>query len=393
MSLSTRLDLRIIRFLIKRAVRIQETIHQIVYLKIRIEFDLPLPGDDHSIDRKLHHTVSRFFGWHPTSDSQPSEDDNDHHLRWVRGDESCNSLLNSYFRVSHWLSPADSERSDVEAKFRSTFRSDLVPLENSDIWQTYVNLRSELKSLVRLRRESRAVRLKLRLGQAARFLPWFTSALICAGYLHTSIVYRDFGIEPARFFSVGDYLAASLEQISHAFFALLGYLSGAIVGYRNQAMLTKYEIEEYLRKERFERLYWFALGGGGLLIVYFYWDLFVALPFTHVLLVVCLLAATHIPLGIIAGRYFQNADTAHILSAALVIFFGSMYFAAQIRIGEIRNQETGVHFELGKGTKTYTHEDYDIIGSNSRYMFIWDRKGGVEVIAMDALDRIRFLEE
>ena len=60
--------------------------------------------------------------------------------------------------------------------------------------------------------DSRGNEIDLRLKDLAMVIPLVSAALICAGYLHTSIVYKHFGIDPTRFFSVGDYLASRLEK-------------------------------------------------------------------------------------------------------------------------------------------------------------------------------------
>ena len=107
----------------------------------------------------------------------------------------------------------------------------------------------------RRRNDSRGIKIDLRLKELTMVIPLVSAALVCAGYLHTSIVYKHFGIDPTRFFSVGDYFASSLEQIRLVLFALIGYLAGVVYGYRQESIKTEYEREITERKYQFSEIF------------------------------------------------------------------------------------------------------------------------------------------
>ena len=217
-----------------------------------------------------------------------------------------------------------------------------------------------------------------------------SSALICAGYINVSIVYRNFGIDPTKFFSIGDYLASSLEQIDNALYAIVGYMAGVIHGYRKQVMLPKYPEKQSTIRKWWPEIWEFVLGAGILIIAYLQWEIISTIPGIRVLLVISLLLFFQTPVYLLAFKYFQNSLSVSIWSMVLILFFVSMVVGAQTMVAEIMSDKDDEPFEVVQGDKRYTHENYKMIGANSRYMFLWDRKTRVEIVPLTSLDHVAF---
>ena len=236
------------------------------------------------------------------------------------------------------------------------------------------------------------IKIDLRLKDLAMVIPLISAALVCAGYLHTSIVYKHFGIDPTRFFSVGDYLASSLEQIRLVLFSLLGFIAGVAYGYRRVSIKRKHEREIEEHKHQFLDYFWYALSACGLLTAFLAWDKVATLPGKDILLVICLLIVIESPLARLVNRYFNNSQSVHLILLVLIIFFGSMFMGANTRIALIESEQTEQAYQIISQQNSYTHKNSRIIGANSKYMFIWDRKDKVEVIPLSQIDRAIFQE-
>ena len=357
---------------------------------LRMAFDLPMPGNDEELDRKLFVSVRNFFDANWYLDEMAADIEHKKFIEWLSKDPTSRELRNKYFAILHWSSPYEDHRCLIQKLFRQLNDIELIPLSNGDVWKLSTDIRTQWQVTRKYSRESKAQKIDLRLQDLTMIIPWISAALICSGYVYTVIIYKHFGIDPSGFFSVGDYLAASLEQIDHALFALLGYVLGVIHGYRRQFMFAR-DVEEkgWLRKWWSEIL---ITGVGWLCLIsaYLSWDILSSMPVIHIGTLVVLMMATQTPLYLIAEWYFKNSLSVGILSMVIIIFFGSMFVGAKIRVSEIASIQNDTPFEFVYGDKVFSHESHKVIGTNSRYMFIWDRGAHIEVLTLASLAHISF---
>ena len=352
-----------------------------------------MPRVDDELDRRLFECASGYFDYRVFDDYSPDKAPDNPYSTWLQQSSACSDLRRKYFSILYWLCPSSEERCSMSKIFGSLYGTKITEISNSEIWSLYVDITKQWKSSQKMLKESKAQRIDLRLGDLAMTIPLVSAALAISGYIYVSITYRYFGIDPTWFFSIGDYLGSSLEQMSSALFALVGYVAGVIHGYRNQfASLGYPENGNTIRKWRSEIMQ-VSIGSGMLLLVYWKWEFFSVVPGIDLFLVLCMLMAFQTPVIFLSTKYFENGMSVGIVTIVLILFFGSVFISAQMRISDVISDKDDTQFEVVRGDKAYSQENYKIIGSNSRYMFIWDRKSSVKVVQLTSIDRISFFKQ
>ena len=390
MSLATAIRFRKIRKLVRSAIRTRSNILVISLIRLRMALDLPMPGEDKTQDEKLYDSISNFYDLETNTEKITEENKDYYFLDWLAKSEYCDNLRKEYIRISYWLATSQTERENIEKFYRRIYEVELNPLNDLEVRILHVTIRKELSSTKRSWNMAKAQRLDLRLKDLTLLIPLVSVALVFAGYFHTSVVYTSFGIDPTRFFSAGDYLAASLEQIPHVWSLIVGYLAGVVHGIRQQSLLSGHGIETHIRERRVVGIASFVLGSAGLAVSYWYWSRVSIIPGVHIWIVFCLFIALQAPLRFLADRYFENSNSTFIFSVVLLLFFGSAYVGSHVRIAEIKSKKIERTFEIKKGEIRYTQETSKIIGANSRYVFIWNRQSRVNVVPLTSLDHISF---
>ncbi len=393
MSLFTILYIGIFRHLLRTSYTTRRNIQLIASAKIRLAFGLPLPGEDETLDQALHSLIIAFFDFNSYKCGKFDSSADPQFVCWLLESGTCNDLRRSYFILHFWSTPSEADKLALSETFQSLYGAETKPLSHSDVWALYVETRVELKSSWRLLRETKAQKLDFRLNELALLIPWISSVLVCSGYIYISTVYGHFQIDPAKFFSIGDYLSSSLEQIDHALFALMGYVLGVIHGYRRQFMFPRFPNKEDTLGVWWPELLTVTAGTVGLLFTYWHWDTISAIRGVHTPLLILLLMTVQSPLIWLTGRYFKNSLSVGIFAITLIIFLGSMFISAKARISDITSDAISSPFVVVSKEKKYTQLDYKIIGANSRYMFFWNRKSGVEVVPLRSIDQMSFLDE
>ena len=389
MSLFIRFHWRLLRWIIRLSVTTRIRILQIAVSNLRMEFNLPMPGVEDEVDRKLFECVDSYFDHKAFDDHNTEKAPDESYLNWLQQSPVCNDLRRQYFSILYWSFFSQEERCATSKTYQSLYETDIAEISDSDIWSLYVDIRRQWKVTQKMLKESKAQKIDLRLGDLAMTIPLVSAALAISGYIYVTVIYQYFGIDPTRFFSIGDYLGSSLEQISSALIALVEYVAGVIHGYRNQFTSPKYpETGSTIRK--WESKILICIGFGMLFLIYWKWEIYSMISGIDKFLVVIMLIAFQTPVLFLTRRYFENAMLVGNSSIVLILFFGGVFISAQIKISEIMSDREDTPFEVVRGDVTYSQENYKIIGSNSRYMFILDRKINVEVLQITSISRITF---
>ena len=390
MSLKNTFNVRVMRLLIGRVIQINRNVRLATLYHLVTHFDLPLSGEADSNDEALIEAVNIFCNWKPGLTGDHETNANVDYLDWLKNDEASNSYRKLSFRLSHWLADSNEQRIEIENTFYSVFEEKLEPIRGLDLWKLQFKTRRNRNLRYRLLKDSKSHKIDIRLSDLTTVIPLISVLLLCAGYLHTSIVYKHFNIDPTRYFSVGDYLAASLEQIRHALYSLLGYVAGVVHGYRNQSIATKFERKTNANKERYRQILRYIFFGGILVVSYVRWNVIGIVPQVHIFLVVALLVVFQEPVYFISDRYFKNSMSVGIVAIVLLIFFSSMFVGAKSRIAQIESRNESQTFEIVAKTNKYSHTESVIIGANSNFMFLIERNNNVVVIPLKTIDLIKF---
>ena len=242
---STRIRLGIFRRQFKRATDTMALIQLIALTRLRLHFSLPLVGEDETLDDQLCGAVDRFLGLGSAEDN--SQDAEEKHLRWLREDSPSNKDREIYLRVSIWLHQGTDREEDVVTLYKSAYGNDIEPIADSELRSLFTDVRRKSRRLVRAHRESKATLIKISLKELNLLLPWISLLLIFSGYYYTSILYSKLGIDSDRFFSVGDYISSSINQLPHAAYGIAAYFVGMIYANRKISTETKFERESRLQ--------------------------------------------------------------------------------------------------------------------------------------------------
>ena len=390
MSISSKFRFWRYRRLVRQASATRRDIHVIALSRLRMQFDTPEPGEDESVDEDLIKCVIDFFRWDSGIKRESSESTVDQYNSWLSQDKDCQFLQKTSYRLSHWFSTSETRRRDIRSAFETLCADEFVPLTAVDVRGLYTQIRNLAKSTHRLWKDTKAQKIDLRLRDLVMLIPWISSALICAGYIHNSIVYDHFDIDPTRFFSVGDYLATSLEQIYYALISLIGYIAGVICAYRRRSVTRAYDKSTSSRRTAYREFVYSAVYFAPLVVTYFYWSAVSLVPAIEMFLTVCLLASSQAPLAYLSDRYFANSISVYILATVLLLFFGSMFIGAHVKIAEIKSTNAQQAFEIHTDNRQYTRQNAALIGANAQYVFIWHRLGDVVIIPLTQVNRILF---
>ena len=212
-------------------------------------------------------------------------------------------------------------------------------------------------------------------------LPWISLCFVLSGYVYTSILYGNLGISPVQYFSISDYISSSISQLPHAIYGAAAYIVGAIYAYRNLPTETIREREKSARFARWYSRLFFVLCSGLLILVY--------LESLYSPLIPLLAIGVLQPVvSYISDKFFQHSLPVFIGVMFLCIFFVSIYVSARQEVDEIRDAKVDVQFKLELDDRNVTEEDGVIIGSNSRYMFLYFSDDTVEIIPLDQIRRM-----
>ncbi len=209
-----------------------------------------------------------------------------------------------------------------------------------------------------------------------RLLPWLGVMAIVSGYLHTDIIFRYFDIPHWLYFNIEDYLTTSLGRIVDMI------LFSVFI-----SLLVLFFVKNF-RHWHIEWIAWGVIIGTGIYITYLH--LYESNSIIWVAMIIYFLAAV-----IINYPYKTDEDEKHpIKDATLTVFlFITATLAvisqdAKLMIKSIESHHANscmqVDLELVDGK--YADREFAIMGSNTRYFFLREKKTGwVEIINADKL--------
>ncbi len=212
---------------------------------------------------------------------------------------------------------------------------------------------------------------------------WLSATFLVSGYLHVHVLYGHFGVDVGDFFHVTDYVSSSIDQLRHAAVGMLGWLLGA------QPWQTASPAVSVYRHERF----WQGSITSWLTIVAFV--ALVALSYApgdegfQLLRWMPLIAISiaYVPV-VLLSRRFHGTGVMIFLAVFTIGFTSSLLGGAHLRIAEVKDNP-GSAFVVHTAERTYTHHSWSIIGGNSRYLFLYSKGRGVEIVPVARVDDMR----
>lgn len=375
------------RILLNRGHKAKTLIKGLSITRLRVHFDLPLVGEDEEKDRRLYEATNKFFSWDSKmQDKSETNTDCEFH-EWLQKDTQAKDDLEKYYLLSHYLTPKENEKAEIVRQYQLHFEKGLIPLDEKGVGKLYDVYKRQHRDEIRGFRTSKARRIYLDLKTFTPLLKWLSFCFVIGGYIYAKLLYGYFGIAPSQFFSISDYLVLSLDQIQPLAAAILGYIAGALHGYRNITTETRLEREQKLKSDRIPRGAMILLFGCILLAHPMGWLKVDVPPF---ILTVAVFVVTHDLVVFFSCKYFKNGLHASYSALFLIMFGASLYFNAEQKIKEIEAGRYEANFEIVVQSKSFTEKNAAYIGSNSRYLFLKTGQNKVEVLRLNQIDRISF---
>ena len=389
-QLPDRLRLLLLRKLFKRAFLIEPLVRFLANTRLRSHFELGHFGDDERVDAQLDDSIDAFLYEHDTRQEASAGDAGvEEYVGWLRADSTSIADRETYLRAKHWRTVDTSAADTVLSQYRLLYDKELEPMQNSDVFKAHTDLHQRRKLETKAFRKSKLRQIELDPKQITPFLPFVSITLVVAGYWHTSIVYRHFGIDPTQFFSIGDYVASSIEQVQHTLLGLLAYLVGALHSWR-----TRYTISYQTRQKRVQHQFKLDL----LIFVFSLLYLFAIFEqdvFSHITVDafpnqsrLAAIGVSLLPIAYVSISYFRNSQTAFALLMFLTIFFSSLYIGALERIGQIERDQSGEQFLIDLGAGRVVEDSSAVIGTNSNFVFLVSENGNIEVIPWNKIESV-----
>ena len=217
--------------------------------------------------------------------------------------------------------------------------------------------------------------------ELGQILSVFSALLLVAGYLHTSFLYRSFRIDASKFFSIGDYLATSINQIASTGYSVFCF---------GVALAAQLLLRTYHRKKAkntgivgFQKLRlfnWFEIIpiSAGLLILIVLYERGSALFW--ILLPVGVFMLFEGWLISLTSKYSRNPLPVQIRVILAFFFVAGVYMSAMLRIAEIREGNLEEAFFIQSVDRTFTDREHVFLGGNDRYIFLLQKDEGGKII-------------
>lgn len=387
-ALGVNLHVRFHMMVMRHAQKTKGFIKSLYYTRLRAHFDLPLVGENEEKDKSLHIAVDQFFDWNYDMSEESTKDSNNAFYQWMQKNDQAMADLEVYHLLSHWTAVKENEKSQISQSYHIRFNKKLVCLDVKAIGQLYDVYKKKHRLEFRKFLESKALRVHLDLRNVMPHLKLISIFFVVGGYIYASMLYGYFGISPGQFFSVGDYLVMSLDQIGPLALAVGSYIAAGIYRYRWHSVVTKYEMVKKSKSALIpERI--IILLCGWILIMHIWHKTSIAPE----LLTMAVFAVVHNPVVFLANRYFENNDHAAYAILFIVVFGACLYFNAEQKIKDVEAGQSETTFEVVTQSKTFTEDNSTLIGSNSRYIFLKTDQNNVEVFRLNKVNRISFQKE
>lgn len=382
--------LRLVKALKLRAIDIRMFAKLVAIRRIQYQFDFSLPGDDELRDSRLYSVVDAFFRYDAKAQTVIDEGESTEILRWLENDPVSKEDRKIYLCISHWLAGENKKENEaqiISSIYQSLYGKHPEPLDRTNIMKIWSRFKKRFKSETKIFRESKTQRYDLRLERLTPLLPWFSVFFIFAGYTYTYSVYSHFGVDVSKFFSISDYLAVSIEEITSCSGIFVGLMIAALREYRDETAWTKYELQNPSIRPVLN--YWIryisCLG-----YLYMMYVGIIPLGIAEFLGPITIIYVVQFPLFLVVNRYFKNPRYLLLVFLSLVGFFSGILISSKEHIKSIEERHSDITFKLEAGAEEFTQENFSFIGGNSRYIFLHSKEGSVEIIPIEIAKRIKF---
>lgn len=269
----------------------------------------------------------------------------------------------------------EDSRKSAQLELARSVVPDLPEYDAGTVYREYATTVVRLKKLRKELAERSAMKLEFSVAAISRGITLVSAIFVVAGFLYVRYFYQRMGIDVSLYFSAGDYLAASVEQIRSGAFAAAFAIGTFAVGLRASSLRSRLHISAAATTRRRE----------GMIIAFFTlvlcstsaYSIFIGEPdFSQIRLSGLILS--YWVADYIAGAFFKN----HL--AAMTAIVGTLIFGTHVAASAYERSE---HFLTGQDDSTYKQEvlfkdasapvNGELFGINGSYYFIYSRDKAV----------------
>jgi predicted P-loop ATPase/GTPase len=298
-------------------------------------------------------------------------------------------LLSNYHRATHFYysygsSDYFSNEIDCSKKKAIKYNPEFEEFDKKSISELDKTIRKDTKFSIK---ENRAIIKKIiekdvdeatpKLELDARIIIFVislsTNLFLVTGYFYNKHYLGHFGIEVSDFYTIGDYLASSLDKISIAIFSALvaagSYLAGMYWG-RNQYIVAAHYNEQVKSNDILILISITAVSG--MLVYATYINSPLAGTLMHMLLAFTSIAIVHI---VPIERFISNDIQVKITLVAIAYFSISIYQGIKSEVQQLTDKEYKNPYTIVFSNDLFSEEnDIRLIASTSLHYFIYIHK-------------------
>jgi hypothetical protein len=294
-------------------------------------------------------------------------------------DASFASLLNDSARVNESIREA------------CLVQPDAVALDAASVLRENKRARKRLLEVRELLAERSALKIDVTLSEISTLLGIASAVFLFSGYLYTHYFYSLFKVDISLFFTVADYLAASIEQVKYAALAAGVGLFSLMVQVRAISMQPRSQLRSTY-KQRLREAKFFRVLGITALLGSFVGAYFGQPNYGMMRIAVVILAGW--AASALGEKFFKRPLPVTAGAIATFTFMGYVVIDAyQHRDEVLRNVSSGVlPAQVHLKSKIFeSQENSALIGANGNYIFLLSPKSNaVHAIPRDKIDSIEW---
>jgi len=263
-----------------------------------------------------------------------------------------------------------------------------APLDDAAVTRRLAEVKRRRRLVMGALAERSAVKISTTLPEISALLGIVSVIFLCSGFLYTWFFFRFFGIDVSLFFSLADYLAASLEQIRSAAYSAALALTGFLWGFRDASLRSR--LEHRAQATRGSRMKWLM---NCLVVVCWLaciWSIYQDEPLFFLMQLAGVFGAVWFA-GWISPRVFKQAVKAQVAIAGILLFTMHVGVSAFERAdGLLRGKPfpgatTTVFLKPPSGPAVKAQGR--LIAANSSYLFLLaDDLRTVDILPKERLD-------
>ncbi len=402
-------------FVLKRTATIQFDLRILLTLQIRAELpDAHLDGHDEELDNIIYIASWKlvnpdiFTGKGPESlrknvteklkeiyvdfrkEYEINQNKIEETILLVRDKEHIKSTQKDYWLICHYF---ESQMKDQES---ATYYLDkakdiddkITPLTASMTDKVRNKTRKESKKIRSVIADRGALKISFNAHLINTIVISIAPLFLIAGYLYNRILLGAFDIDISNFFSIEDYITASIDKIELTILATVHSLIGISLGIRTLSRKPKWHLDCERKRQNFRYylmiLIIFLLIVIALEVYVNTKSLFMSFGFVMWFVIGLLLFILSIKIsGYIAQKYFKKPIIATFFIMFVLSLVGNLFYFVYIQISELKNSDIAdikkYDFEF-KSPNSHTEKDMVLIVSSRDFFIFLNKESKTSIV-------------